>query len=1054
VLAVSKSFTYADAVKLLGGGDSRVVAAIDRLAGGLLLAAAAGGSGLALGLFEAKGELTRLSMELVNHLSERLRGLSRFSRTERLAAAQAVLVLVAYFEGLEEFEKTGSSDPDLHYYTRTLVGQIRKRRFGKGDQVELVTGESPGSNRLRSLVRGLLHDELPAPRPQYPYEVTLERIRSLYGSLSAQLPVYLVGAEVWDQLDGPVQRAFRKDFQESVTRLAVGRYQELYGRLAAEFPELAFWANLVDHQATRGEIRSLQAGLAGLERALTQIATGRIPDGRREGLARFYRAVLDGPIVETGEVPAEGMRIPALRDTYVNPDFRAAEVGARDRPHMEDWWDNHPVRDDVQGFLLGYLTSPQAVSAPLVLLGQPGSGKSVLTKVLAARLPAREFLTVRVVLREVPAEVDLQSQIEHAIRDATGENLSWPDLARTAGDALLVVLLDGFDELVQATGVTQSDYLEKITLFQQREAVHGRPAAVIVTSRTAVADRVRVPAEGIVCVRLEPFSNAQVAQWLAVWNDANASYLHAHDLQPLPSQTVLKDAGLACQPLLLLMLALYDADGNPLQNASDQIGHAQLYEQLLARFAEREVRKTRASLDAGLIAQEVRRELLRLSIAAFAMFNRNRQWATEKELNVDLEALLDDERQPPPSAGFRAPLSAAQIVIGEFFFVHQAQAIRDDVRLTTCEFLHATFGEFLVARLVARELDDLAHIVEHSAQRARSAPPDDAYLYALLSFTALSARATTIEFLSDLIALMPHARRAVLRSLLLTLFRAALDIRPSTRQGGYEPVKLTVCARSAAYSANLLILLVLVGSEVTGRELFPDAEDVVDAWRRQALLWRSQLSLDGWTWLATTLDFRRTGAARNPGVLVTSVAGHPSDDMIDPYWSWDEPRPAGTPDEHMLSWVRAEYLKIRREGYFLCDTDQDILIHALDPLSAALQAATTTFAGYWGDHCVSAGHALIRLWAASGTQASAEELTAAYDDCIEIALQAFAPFDTETESQYRRIVLRHLDHDRNRLPGVWREKTRQHLEAARTIPAQTDFADRVIIKLGLHPRTG
>jgi hypothetical protein len=57
-------------------------------------------------------------------------------------------------------------------------------------------------------------------------------------------------------------------------------------------------------------------------------------------------------------------------------------------------------------------------------------------------------------------------------------------------------LLDGFDKLVQATGAAQSDYLEKITLFQQREAVHGRLAAVIVTSRTAVADRVRVPTEG------------------------------------------------------------------------------------------------------------------------------------------------------------------------------------------------------------------------------------------------------------------------------------------------------------------------------------------------------------------------------------------------------------------------------------------------------------------------------------------------------------------------------------------------------------------------------
>src|SRR5262245_42491227 len=49
--------SYADAVRLLGGRQSRTVAALDRLAGGLLLVASAAGSGFALSLFEAKGEV-------------------------------------------------------------------------------------------------------------------------------------------------------------------------------------------------------------------------------------------------------------------------------------------------------------------------------------------------------------------------------------------------------------------------------------------------------------------------------------------------------------------------------------------------------------------------------------------------------------------------------------------------------------------------------------------------------------------------------------------------------------------------------------------------------------------------------------------------------------------------------------------------------------------------------------------------------------------------------------------------------------------------------------
>jgi hypothetical protein len=58
------------------------------------------------------------------------------------------------------------------------------------------------------------------------------------------------------------------------------------------------------------------------------------------------------------------------------------------------------------------------------------------------------------------------------------------------------------------------------------------------------------------------------------------------------------------------------------------------------------------------------------------------------------------------------------------------------------------------------------------------------------------------------------------------------------------------------------------------------------------------------------------------------------------------------------------------------------------------------------DHCVSAGLALIQLWAASRTQASAEELTAAYDDCIEIGLAAFSPFGTEAEFRYHLMAVR------------------------------------------------
>src|SRR5205814_5059723 len=102
---------------------------------------------------------------------------------------------------------------------------------------------------------------------------------------------------------------------------------------------------------------------------------------------------------------------------------------------------------------------------------------------------------------------------------------------------------------------------------------------------------------------------------------------------------------------------------------------------------------------AGPLNTAVEAELLRLSAVAFSMFNRGRQWVTEDELSADLAVLLGTHGGPGLASGFNEPATPAQIVVGHFFFIHQAQALRDNRHLTTCEFLHATFGEYLIARL-------------------------------------------------------------------------------------------------------------------------------------------------------------------------------------------------------------------------------------------------------------------------------------------------------------------------------------------------------------------
>ncbi|MFI6496041.1 NACHT domain-containing protein [Nonomuraea typhae] len=684
-------------------------------------------------------------------------------------------------------------------------------------------------------------------------------------------------------------------------------------------------------------------------RTLRTLTAGAPATPRRTRLDNANKAALARPIAATGEVSTGGMRIPLLAEGYVNPDFRVAEVTGGDQPHLESWWAQHPVRHDVEDFLAGYLVSAEAAARPLLVLGQPGSGKSVLTKVLAARLPVEEFLVVRVVLRETPVEATVLEQIEIAIRESVNERLPWAELAGEAGTALPVVILDGFDELLQTTGVSQSDYLEKLAEFQARERAQGRALAVVLTSRTAVADRARCPVDGVITIRLEPFREEHVTRWLDTWNAVNRGFLESAGLRPLPASTVMAHAGLGTQPLLLLMLALYDADGNVLQLTTGELGQAQLYENLLRSFTGRELRKVRPEAP----EPDVEDELQRLSVAAFAMFNRNRQWTDEDELNADLAALAAQTPQPR-GRSFRAPLTAAQQLVGKFFFVHEASAIRDGARLTTVEFLHATFGEYLVARLIRAELANLADDWETKRRRSRQTPVDDGYLHALLSYAALPSRANIVRFLGELLRGAEEARLATVRELLLSLFHTALEERPRTNYPDYRPVALSVPARHAAYSANLLVLSALVKADLTASTLFPGADDVIDAWRRQALLWRAMLTEGAFSWMATAIGAERVWTRKGRDLRIR-IASPALEAKVNPLWSLgaDPASPAVGYQTYKRHSV------ISRENRFTCDLDLDLLTHALEPLRERYPDALSSFTALGDGRCVSLANLLL-----------------------------------------------------------------------------------------------
>jgi predicted kinase len=822
----SRPLSYADAARLLGGADSPVVRALGA-ASGVAAAAVTVGSLGGNDFFALRGELIAWGNAAVTGLRERITGVRRFDRTQRLVAAHAIIVVTAFYEALDAV-LAGHPDVDL-----------AAARLTAGEQVAVATSTAASAG-YADLVRVLIDTPPPMPAPHRPFETILGDLLGYFTAAQSALLEFLGGLSVFEGRGDRVRGALAA-VRDELCRVAVERYTQAYRALITQAPEFGVWAGMVDAQATRDLLRESAADLSAQLADLRAVSGAATVDAVLAGLGKRYRAGLERAILASARAPAHVV-LPTLGRGYVNPHGRVAVAGPSDRPATEAWWEQSTAVDDVQGFLLAHLTGPGAVAGPLVVLGQPGSGKSAMTRTLAARLPAADFLVVRVELRNVPADSSIQAQIEQALLQMLGEHVSWPDLARRAGAALPVVMLDGFDELLQATGMNRADYLEQIRQFQRREEELDRPVAVLVTSRTVVADRARFP-EGSVVLRLEPFDEPQVRAWLDVWNAYNAAGLAARGLRPLSTRTALAHGELASQPLLLLLLALYDAGANALQSAGGDLHRVDLYERLFADFVEREVDKDGGRRTDDQRREEIDAEWRRLSAVAVAILNRGGDVILEAELNDDLPHLLweADLRRARADSANRA-LTVSELMVGRFFFIHESRATRDTGGPErSFEFLHATFGDFLAARQLVAGLVDLAE--ERIHQRRRQGVADPGPLHAATSFVTIARRTPLWDFCRGLLGRLDARQRRSCRELVLELLPDAGYAHPTWTRADYEPRRTPLAVRHAAFSANLVCFAVLLSDgPVDAVELV--GEPVVVNWRRQALLWQSQLDAE------------------------------------------------------------------------------------------------------------------------------------------------------------------------------------------------------------------
>ena len=75
---------------------------------------------------------------------------------------------------------------------------------------------------------------------------------------------------------------------------------------------------------------------------------------------------------------------------------------------MKGRWGKRPDMKIFGPFIVRYLQSVYSIKAPLLVLGHPGSGKSLLSEMIAARLAYPAYTIIRVELRDVDPDAEVR----------------------------------------------------------------------------------------------------------------------------------------------------------------------------------------------------------------------------------------------------------------------------------------------------------------------------------------------------------------------------------------------------------------------------------------------------------------------------------------------------------------------------------------------------------------------------------------------------------------------------------------------------------------------
>lgn len=824
---------------------------------------------------------------------------------QQMVMAYVLISYSAFFEALEEKLPDLLNDIEIQGSDKFRIAQYSNEESNTQD-ASSIDGKLLQNTYSTDF-------SLTIPHPTDSFEPLEYRLTRLYNKLGEGFERLLHSLAVWDDLSQTEKDRVTRVIK-SLPELAVSHFKAQYYRLAVLFPEFYVWASLngddeiknslnqqnrmieAHHEDNISQFKelvnhltyindSVDVGFEKLEIAISKvIETNYVREAEHafRQLRARYLDDIDQPIAsDDGDQDEVQITYPKRSEIFVPQSFKV--IRYKDSPQLENenTW-RQTTHTNLGPFIVSYLQSSHSFYTPLIILGHPGSGKSMLTRFIAAKVQGTKSIPIRIELRNAQADLKIRDQILERIHDITGSTVTWPQLLEWLDSEKLLVIFDGYDELLQVTGKVFSNYLEEIASFQSDTYKYdNQPIQVIVTSRITLIDKARIPDRATV-MRLQPFDSNQRSKWIEIWNRFNRNYFESHGYSIFKVSERRQVLELAEQPLLLLMLAIYDSDGNKLQNNAD-VSRTALYSDLINRFVDREERKDKNQFDS--IQKEVSQSVIRLGAIAISMFNRRALDINSKQLDSDIKFFrLEKADSPHESKSGGWELSQGQKAIGSFFFVHQSEARSSEgsdeeiAKKGTYEFLHNTFGEFLTADFIlkqsAKEIEAV-HAFKTTEALKHKLPEllanDRAKeWYASLIYTPLFSRPVILQMLrewrdqivkntdislEDFLASLKDIVNAELDRILNNNNFPKLMIEMQT----HSFPSWSLLGHAAIYSVNLILLQTVLNPSqyVWQEEYVQSSPDGANAWDRLIYLWRSWFSLDTLYQITAILNAKR-----------------------------------------------------------------------------------------------------------------------------------------------------------------------------------------------------